>query len=61
MIARDRYGNDRKGFKELLPHVLATHVAMEATGPYSFQLALFFHESGVKVSVINPLVIRRFS
>ena len=58
---RDRCDNNRRGFKKLLKHVLGTHVAMEATGPYSFQLALFLYESGVKVSVINPLVIRRFS
>jgi len=61
VIARDRYGNDRKGFKELLRHVSGTHVAMEATGPYSFQLALFLYEAEVRVSVINPLIIRRFS
>lgn len=58
---RDRCDNNRRGFKKLLKHVSGTHVAMEATGPYSFQLALFLYESGVKVSVINPLVIRRFS
>lgn len=61
VVVQDRLGNNRKGFKQLLSHVLGTHVAMEATGPYSFQLALFLHESGVKVSVVNPLVIRRFS
>ena len=34
---------------------------MEASGPYYLKLATFLHQKGVSVSVINPLVIRRFS
>jgi transposase len=34
---------------------------MEATGPYYMQLATFLHKLKIKVAVINPLVIKRFS
>jgi transposase len=34
---------------------------MEASGPYYLRLACYLHNQGVAVSVINPLVIRRFS
>ena len=34
---------------------------MEATGPYYLQLAVFLYQHGIKVSVVNPLVIKRFS
>lgn len=56
-----RFDNNKKGFEEMLSHVLGTHVTMEATGPYYFQLARFIHEQGVKVSVVNPLCVRRFA
>lgn len=34
---------------------------MEASGPYYLKLDTFFHSHGVKVSVVNPLIINRFS
>jgi len=37
------------------------HYVMEATGVYHARLALKLYESGRPVSVINPLVIKRFS
>ena len=58
---KSRFANNMKGFTAMLPHVLDTHVAMEATGPYYFQLARFIHQSGEKVSVVNTLIIRRFA
>lgn len=39
----------------------AAHYVMEATGTYHARLALRLHESGRRVSVVNPLVIKRFS
>lgn len=57
----DKFVNNKEGFAAMLPHVIDSHVSMEATGPYYLQLAFFLHSSGVRVSVINPLVIRRFS
>lgn len=58
---RGRFGNNRKGFDDMLRHVQGTQVVMEATGPYYFQLACFVHHAGVGVSVVNPLVVRRFA
>lgn len=37
------------------------HYVMEATGIYHARLALRLHESGRRVSVVNPLVIKRFA
>jgi transposase len=34
---------------------------MEATGPYYCRLASFLHQHQVPVSVVNPLVIKRFT
>lgn len=61
VVFQKRFCNDSMGFKEALIHVHGSHIAMEATGPYYFQLARFFYEQGQKVSVLNPLVVRRFS
>lgn len=57
-----QYSNDQKGFKELLRELPSNaHCVMEATGPYSLRLATFLHAKAIKVSVVNPLVIKRFS
>lgn len=37
------------------------HCVMEASGPYYLPLATYLWESGVGVSVVNPLVVKRFS
>jgi transposase len=60
-IAVKKFSNDVKGFlklKELLP--ADAQVVMEASGPYYCKLAYFLYEQKVNVSVVNPLVIRRF-
>lgn len=38
-----------------------THCVMEATGPYYLRLAVHLHAAGFRVSVVNPLVVRRFA
>lgn len=54
--------NDPKGFRELLKHFDENQVfVMEATGPYYLKLAMVLHANGRSVSVVNPLVIKRFS
>lgn len=54
-------GNNTEGFQKLLKNLpSASHVVMEASGPYYFRLAYFLHDAGITVSVVNPLVIRRF-
>jgi transposase len=37
------------------------HCVMEATGPYWYRLAMSLVEDGYKVSVVNPLQIKRFT
>jgi transposase len=54
--------NDKKGiagFLKILPS--QTWCIMEATGVYSLQLAIGLYEKGIKVSVVNPLQIKRFA
>lgn len=62
------FSNDAAGFKSLLQwidiHVptgkAEVHVCMEATGSYHEALALFLSDQGVAVSVVNPLLVKRF-
>jgi transposase len=57
-----KFSNDEQGFRSLLKVLpLHTQVVMEASGPYYLRLACFLYSREVAVSVINPLVIRRFS
>jgi len=56
-----KFDNDLSGFKSLVKVLTAeSHVVMEASGPYYLRLACYLESHGVRVSVINPLVIRRF-
>jgi transposase len=58
----DRFANQASGFAALLAALPAdAHCVMEATGPYYLQLATYLHQRGIAVSVVNPLVIKRFS
>lgn len=56
-----QFSNDRKGFSKMIK-LLPEHswCVMEASGPYYLRLATFLQEHSLKVSVVNPLVIRRF-
>lgn len=45
-------------FIEQLPP--GAHAVMEASGVYHSRLAVRLYEAGVKVSVVNPVVIKRF-
>lgn len=54
--------NDPSGFQELYEQLDPEEkVVMEASGPYYLQLANFLYERGIKVCVVNPLIIRRYS
>lgn len=56
------FKNKLTGFKRLksiLPD--NAHCVMEATGPYYLKLAVYLQSHGIKVSVVNPLVIKRFA
>lgn len=56
-----QFENLKKGFNQFIKHLgQDDHCVMEASGPYYLKLATFLFESGIKVSVENPLVIKRF-
>jgi transposase len=56
-----QFSNDSTGFK-LFKKWMGTsvQVVMEASGPYYLRLAHDLYSADIPVSVINPLVIRRF-
>lgn len=57
-----KFSNDEVGFEALLPVISANcQMVMEASGPYYLKLACFLTDRNIRVSVINPLVVRRFS
>jgi len=45
---------EKQGFQKV-------HACMEATGNYGEDLAIYLHESGHKVSIINPARIKGFA
>jgi len=56
-----KLNNDDAGFKTLLKMLIPnSQVIMEASGPYYLRLANYLYTQGIAVSIINPLVIRRF-
>src|ERR1041385_5949804 len=60
-----RFANRKQGFVELstwlIKHkAMPIHACLEATGPYSEALALYLHEQGHSVSVVNPARIKAF-
>lgn len=62
IIYSGRFTNDPDGFTKLCSVLQPdTHCVMEATGPYYLRLACWLHKEGFTVSVVNPLVIRRFA
>lgn len=55
------FKNDFKGFKAFLKLLdSSSHCVMEATGYYYCQLAYFLQDNVIKVSVENPLSVKRF-
>lgn len=56
-----QFKNNPMGFKKFGKLLnLKSHCVMEATGYYHYQLAYFLLESGFRVSVENPLSVKRF-
>lgn len=54
--------NNVSGFKRLIDTIgKDAHVVLEASGVYHLRLASYLHERGLKISVVNPLSIRRFA
>lgn len=60
-LGHKQFSNNQEGFDRFLLLLDSKcWCVMEYTGSYYCQLAMFLHESQVSVSVINPLVIKRF-
>lgn len=60
-----RFVNRQEGFVELQSwltkhKVLQVHACLEATGPYGEELALYLHQQGHMVSLVNPAQIKAF-
>jgi transposase len=59
------FPNSVRGFERLLQwlrnrKVERVHACMEATGGWSEELALFLHDHGHAVSVVNPMTVKAF-
>ena len=56
------YKNSLEGFKAFVKQLNQDTVCvMEATGPYYLKLAFYLYNHSIAVSVVNPLVIKRFA
>jgi len=55
-----QFKNNIKGFNQLIKKTKG-HYVMEATGSYHVKLASYLFEGNCLVSVVNPLVIKRYS
>ncbi|WP_178991056.1 IS110 family RNA-guided transposase [Winogradskyella schleiferi] len=56
-----QFKNNVSGFRKFIKLLDSkSHCAMEATGYYHYQLAYYLLESGIKLSVENPLAVKRF-
>jgi len=56
-----QFKNNLSGFKKFVKLMQSdSHCVMEATGYYHYKLAYYLLESGLKVSVENPLAVKRF-
>lgn len=61
---RGHFGNDAAGWGKLRRWLQKrqaeqVHACMEATGRYWVELAMFLHEAGYEVSVVNPKLIKK--
>lgn len=56
-----QFSNNPSGFKKFVKLLNdQSHCVMEATGYYHYRLAYFLLESGIRLSVENPLAVKRF-
>jgi len=61
-LQQQRFDYNETGITQLLTRTnLIAHYVMEATGTYHTRLALALHQAERKVSVVNPLIIKRFA
>jgi transposase len=61
LLGHKNYPNTNEGFKSFLKVLdKSSHCVMEATGCYHHKLSMFLFKKGVALSVVNPVVIKRF-
>jgi len=61
LLGHKRYSNNDRGIKSFIKALPEdAHCVMEATGCYHHRLALFLYDKSIAVSVMNPLVIKRY-
>jgi len=60
-LQHSEVSNTKAGFQQLVRRCgVDCCYVMEATGVYYLALAYYLYERGAQVSVVNPLVVRRF-
>lgn len=65
-VEKGQFDNSSQGFRQL-QHFLKKrkvkelHACLEATGYYGAEAALFLHQAGYKVSVVNPARIKAYA
>lgn len=60
-LGHKRYANNAKGIKSFVKALPdQAHCVMEATGCYHHRLALFLQERSIALSIVNPVVIKRY-
>lgn len=65
-VEKGHFDNSQQGFRQL-QHFLkkrkvkTLHACLEATGYYGAEVALFLHEAGYVVSVVNPARIKAYA
>ena len=60
-LGHKSYPNTKEGFRSFSKVLGAdSYCVMEATGCYHHKLCTFLHGKGVRLSVLNPVVIKRF-
>lgn len=65
-IKQRKFDNTHSGFKDFIKWIKLNkgeeaHICMEATGVYGDALATFLYDSGITVSMVNPLQIKGFA
>jgi transposase len=65
-VVQASFGNDCKGFRSLSNYLkqrmaAGSAVCLEATGMYGEAVAAYLHERGYRVSVVNPVRIKRYA
>lgn len=65
-VLTKQFDNSPKGFKLLNAwlkslHITQVHACLEATGPYGDAVALYLHQAGHFVSIVNPFRIKGYA